>query len=293
MNALVKSVLCVAGAAFAALVVMAGGATSNQVAAVGTNACNSALGTPVTAATTVTDLAGVQAADVAVEDPDLASATGRRALGIVNALNRIDNWRDIKRPALATWLIDPSQRLPEGAVPVGWPVAPAPTDHPERDYLQRCRDIVDGLRPAERAHMIATPLAVAQPSNAGARLHEAALQSMAPAEPGSDTGARSVSLPHLVAATLGVEAPADDWPGPLVWIGTRVAPAAVTAGDLVFFDYTGVGPSHLAIALDASTVASTANLDGHTPASHLPTRQPLPTANVVIIRATDDSKDRP
>lgn len=292
MSTLVKGVLGALGAALAMLVVMAGGATSNQVAAVGTNACTSALGTPATAATTVTDLAGAQAGDITVEDPRLAAAKGRRAVSIVDALNRIDNWRDIERPALATWLLDPGQRLPEGAAPAPGPVASPPSDHPERDYLQTCRHIVDGLGPVERAHMIATPLAVAEPSSAGIRLRQAALQSMTSSEPNSDNGSRSVSLARLVAATLGVAAPADDWPGPLVWIGTRVAPAAVTAGDLVFFDYTGTGPCHLAIALDASTVASTANLDGHTPASHLPTRQPLPTANVVIVRATDDSKDR-
>lgn len=289
MSTLAKSVLGALGAAFAMLVVMAGGATSNQVAAVGTNACISALGAPATAASTVTDLAGAQAGDITVEDPQLASATGRRAVSIVNALNRIDNWRDLERPVLAAWLRDPGRQLPEGAAPAAGPAVSPPSDQPERDYLQTCRRIVDGLAPAERAHMIATPLAAARPSSAGLRLYGAALESMTPSDPG-DRG--TVSVPRLVAATLGVAAPADDWPGPLVWLGTRVAPAAVAAGDLVFFDYTGAGPAHLAIALDAATVASTANLDGHTPASHVPTRQPLPTANVVIIRAADDSEDR-
>jgi hypothetical protein len=249
---------------------------------VAVNACSTALGQAPTPTSTIADLAGAQAADVAAADPALSTATGTTAAHAVDTLNRLDNWRDLDRELLARWVANPSGAVPAGAVAIRPPNNPS-GDPEQMDYGHRCQRALASLSARQRANMAAVPLVSTEQTAASAQIRRAVTAEIQH-RPGR-------ALVPLIAHLLG----ADPAVPQLLWTGSRVAPAALTGGDLVFFDYSSAGPTHVAVALGATTVATTYNLDGHSPGVTDLRAQPIPTANVVIVRPTtpipDDAKD--
>ncbi|MCV7002200.1 MULTISPECIES: hypothetical protein [Mycolicibacterium] len=283
-----RVMLCVAiaapvGAGFITAA-FAAGLTSTNVAQSGATGCTTALGVAQTPASTIAELAGPQAVDATSSRPALASATGRRATDTLDTLYSLDNWRDLDRQAVADWLADPSAAAPTGAALSTAPAPPRSTatsaTDMDKDYLARCEAVIDTLPPDQRTQLLTPPALDVEPTEASTLVHEVAVRSLGTSPP--------QPVWRLVAETLGT-------PGAeltdLLWSGRRVAPAAVTQGDLVFFDYGTAGPHQVAIALDNATVASTVNLDGRTPSDPALRPGPIPTGNIVVIRPAD-SKER-
>lgn len=266
------------GGFFVASLVAGGTAsTVTQTAEVG---CTTALGEQPAPESTIADLAGAQAADALSAEPELARATGAKAVAAVNTLFTLTNWRDLDRTAVAAWVANPAAPLPAGAAALGAPPAVA-TDNQEPQlqdaYLAQCQHALDALTDDQLANFLAPPASTTNPTVTTSELHRAAVDSM---------GAQvTPNLAAFVAEQLGRDAgtPLRD----LLWSGARVPPAFIAPGDLIFFDFGSDGPRQLGIVIDASTVATTANLDGATP--HLATLRtaPLPSINVVFIRPAD------
>lgn len=258
---------------------VAGGTTSTvtQTAEVG---CTTALGEQPTPESTIADLAGAQAADALSAEPELARVVGSRAVAAVNTLFTLTNWRDLDRIAVAAWVANPSAPLPAGAAALGAPPAAATgnSDAQLQDaYLAQCQHALDTLTDDQLANFLAPPANTTNPTATAAELHRAAIGAM---------GTQATpNLATFVAEQLGRSAgtPLRD----LLWTGARVPPAFIAPGDLIFFDFGSDGPRQLGIVIDASTVATTANLDGAT--AHLATLRtaPLPSINVVFIRPAD------
>jgi hypothetical protein len=142
--------------------------------------------------------------------------------------------------------------------------------------------VLQSLSAPQYANMAAQTLLNTAPTEASTQILHAATAEM---EQRSGRG-----IAPLIAQLLAAEPAVPQ----LLWTGARVAPAAITGGDLVFFDYTSSGPTHVAVALDdPATAATTYNLDGYTPGVADLRAQPIPTANVVIIRpiGPDDAKE--
>jgi hypothetical protein len=247
---------------------------------VAVNACSTALGHAPTPTSTITDLAGGQAADVAAADPALSPVVGTTAAHAVDTLNRLDNWRDLDRQLLARWVANPAGTAPAGAVAVRPPNNPN-GDLEQMDYGGRCQRALASLSARQRANMAAISLVSTEQTAASAQIRRTVTAEIQH-RPGH-------ALVPLIAHILG----ADPAVPQLLWTGPRVAPASVTGGDLVFFDYTSAGPTHVAVALDATTVATTYNLDGHSPGVTDLRAQPIPTANIVIIRPTTITPEDP
>lgn len=261
---------------------VAGGTTSTvaQTAEVG---CTTALGEQPTTQSTITDLAGAQAADALSAEPALARVTGSKAVAAVDTLFTLANWRDLDRTTVAAWVANPSAPLPAGAAALGPPPAPAADVTGNKPgqlqdaYLAQCQHALDDLTDDQLAIFLASPASTTNPTVTTSELHRAAVDSM-----GTQI---TPSLTAFVAEQLGL--PAGTPLRNLLWSGPRVPPAFIAPGDLIFFDFGSDGPRQLGIVIDASTVATTANLDGATP--HLATLRtaPLPSINVVFIRPAD------
>ncbi len=258
---------------------VAGGTTSTvtQTAEVG---CTTALGEQPTPESTIADLAGAQAADALSAEPELARAVGSRAVAAVNTLFTLTNWRDLDRIAVAAWVANPSAPLPAGAAALGAPPAAATANSEAQlqdAYLAQCQHALDALTDDQLANFLAPPANTTNPSVPTSELHRAAIDGL-----GTQV---TPNLATFVAEQLGRAAgtPLRD----LLWTGARVPPAFIAPGDLIFFDFGSDGPRQLGIVIDASTVATTANLDGAT--AHLATLRtaPLPSINVVFIRPAD------
>ena len=258
---------------------VAGGTTSTvtQTAEVG---CTTVLGEQPTPESAIADLAGAQAADALSAEPALARVTGAKAVAAVDTLFTLTNWRDLDRTAVAAWVDNPAAPLPAGAVALGAPPAAA-TGNQEGQmqdaYLAQCQHALDALTDDQLASFLAPPASTTNPTATTSELHRAAVDSM-----GTQV---TPNLAAFVAEQLGRAAgtPLTD----LLWSGARVPPAFIAPGDLIFFDFGSDGPRQLGIVIDASTVATTVNLDGATP--HLATLRtaPLPSVNVVFIRPAD------
>lgn len=258
------------------------GISTKATTSVAVNACHTALGDMPNPRSTIADLAGSQAADMASADPRLAAAIGDAAADAVDTLNRIDNWRDLDRHATAAWVIAPDLPLPPGAVTA----IPADAPLPRQDYGYRCQAALQNLTADQRANMSHPPLLNTTPTEASTRVLATVLNEL-------DRSEQPQTSDSNLTSTLARLLDAAPTPKQLLWTGSTVSPAAVTGGDVVFFDYTSRGPMHIAVALDNTSVATATNLDGTSPGTGHLRRQPLPTANTVIVRPnySDNAKD--
>lgn len=256
------------------------GGTTGTVAQTAEVGCTTALGERPNPQTTITELAGAQAADALSGEPELARATGSKAVAAVDTLFALTNWRDLDRVAVAAWVANPSAPLPAGAVTLGAPPA-AVSGNSEKQledaYLARCQHALDALTDDQLANFLAPPASTTNPTATTSKLRRAAVDSM-----GTQV---TPDLAAFVAEQLGraAETPLQD----LLWSGARVPPAFIAPGDLIFYDFGSDGPHQLGVVIDQNTVATITNLDGATP--HLATLRaaPLPSINVVFIRPAD------
>ena len=266
--------------------VLASELAATTVAQSAATGCGTALGSPPAPDSTIEELGAAQAADAVAGRPALAHATGARAVAVLDTLFRLDNWRDLDRAAVADWVANPTGEPPAGAALIPQSDQPpassaaSSTDLAE-DYLTRCRRILDSLTPEEQSQLLAPPFSIPEPTATSADLHTVVSAAL------GTTPQRDLAA--LVTAAIGADGTE---PSDLLWCGPRVPPAAIAPGDLVFFDFGSAGPHHLAVALDATTVATTANLDGRSPHTAALRAAPMPTGNVVIVRPAD-SKDQP
>ncbi len=277
---LASAIAGIAGALMALSIV---GMSTKATTSVAVNACHTALGDMPNPRTTIADLAGPQAADMAAADPHLGAALGDDAAAAVDTLNRIDNWRDLDRNALATWV-----RAPDLPPPVGAVLATITADVPvaRDDYGYRCQAALANLTADQHANMSTPPLLNTKPTEASLHVLSEVLDEI-------DHSTQPQPTDTDLTSTLARLLDAAPTPAQLLWTGATVSPAAVTGGDLVFFDYTSRGPTHVAVAVDNTTVATTYNLDRTSPGTGHLRRQPIPTANTVIVRPkySDNAKD--
>ncbi|TEA09231.1 hypothetical protein [Mycobacteroides salmoniphilum] len=237
-------------------------------------ACSAALGIPATPGTTVTELAGPQAA--ALLGPQ---DTGDNAAAAVATLYQISNWRDLDPAAVSRWVRQPgTEQLPEGATLSTAPNSPAAQAD---SYETRCDKIVSSLTAAQMNNAIAATLLNADGSPEGLRAASAAESVL------GQQMTQQAFLTHILTAAFPEE-PVIGTPTPatLLWRGTQVAPAAATRGDLVIFDYNRTGPTQVAITLNPTTVAATTGLDSPAnPPGAIVTGHP-PGQNITVIRLT-------
>ncbi|SKZ02915.1 Uncharacterised protein [Mycobacteroides abscessus subsp. bolletii] len=262
-------------AAFLVVAVVLGSTTQQQrTAKTAASACSTALGVPTEPGTTVTELAGPQAA--AILDPRL---TGPAAATTLATLYQVANWRDVDPTALARWARQPAtEPLPPGAIASTVPDSPVTqTD----SYETRCNATLSQLTNRQMDNAIAEPLLTTSPtpeSERAATIAESLIGQQS-------TGAAFIE--HIASAVYPDE-PIIGTPQPsaLIWRGTRVAPAALARGDLIFFDYNRSGPTQVAVALNSTLVAATTGLDAPAnPAGAVVTGH-APAQNVTIIRLT-------
>jgi hypothetical protein len=256
--------------ALPALVAAAG--THHQATTQATaRACGTVLGLPTNLTTTISQLGGPQAATVLA-----SNATGQAAAGLLHTLYRIHNWRDLDPAAINRWVHHPtSENLPEGATinpPTG---KPAPQD---ASYEARCAATLATLTPDQTTRAADTPRADTEPTDQGVRA-AAAIESMI-GHPTSSQEFVSLALKAAYPHDHETDASSTD----LLWRGTRVAPAAATRGDLIFFDYNDRGPTQLAVMLNPTTAATTTGLDKPAdPPGSIVTGHP-PVVNTAVIR---------
>lgn len=256
-------------------------------------ACTSALGIPADNQTTINDLGGTQAVTVLGN-----TATSTRATAMLDALYRIGNWRDLDPAAVAQWAhSSPDSPLPPGAA-INPFAATAPAVQPDsyRDvsdaggYEDRCSTILNTLTPEQLARATTAPLIDTRPTPESLRAADAAQELLG----------QHISPQEFLARVLAAAYPDTPdlaaTPSQAIWLGTRVAPASATRGDLIVFDYTSAGPSQIAITLGPTAVATTTGLD--TPADPPGTvvTAHAPPGNVAVLRFTSptaSSTERP
>lgn len=266
--------------ALPALVAVAG--THHQTKTQATaRACSTALGLPTNPTTTVSDLGGPQAATVLE-----SNATGQAAADLLHTLYRIHNWRDLNPAATNRWAHHPtSKNLPAGATTSPPSAKPAPQDN---SYEARCAAILATLTPAQTTRAADAPRADTQPTDEGVHA-AAAIQSMI----GHSTNSQELASAALKAA-YPHDHDTDASFADLLWRGTRVAPAAATRGDLIFFDYNDSGPTQLAVMLNPTTVATTTGLDkpADPPGSVVTGHPPIVNATVIRLAAPIPATER-
>ncbi|GAT00953.1 hypothetical protein [Mycolicibacterium fortuitum] len=238
--------------------------------------CTTALGIPADGQTTIGDLGGAQAVTVLGN-----TATGTPAVDLLKTLYRISNWRDLDPSTVAQWVVgDPNGPLPAGAVANPFtPQQPVSSSNDaEHDgYEARCDEMVNELSPEQLARATTTPRTDATSTPEGLRAADTAQsligQHITPSE----------FLARVVEAAYPDTPAVASTPRQAIWMGSRVAPAAATRGDLIAFDYTPDGPTQVAITLGPTAVAATTGLDSPAEPTTVVTGH-APPGNVAIIR---------
>lgn len=264
-------------AAFLVVAVVLGSTTQQQrTAKTAASACSTALGAPAEPGTTVTDLAGPQAA--AILDPRL---TGPAAATTLATLYQVANWRDVDPAALARWIRQPTtEPLPPGAVASTIPDSPmTQTD----SYETRCNTVLSQLTNQQMANAVAEALLTTNPTPESERAASTAESLL------GQQITQTAFIEHIAAAVYPDE-PIIGTPQPsaLMWRGTRVAPAALARGDLIFFDYNRSGPTQVAVAMNSTLVAATTGLDAPANPPGAVVSGHAPAQNVTIIRLTSN-----
>lgn len=256
-------------------------------------ACTSALGIPADGQTTINDLAGTQAVTVLGN-----SATGARATAMLDALYRIGNWRDLDPASVAQWVHgSPDAPAPAGAV-INPFAATLPARQPDsyRDvsgpggYEDRCSAILNELNPDQLTRATTAPLIDTSPTPESLRAADAAQALVGQAIGPQEFLARVIAAAYPDSPDLAAT------PSGAIWLGTRVAPAAATRGDLIVFDYTSTGPSQIAVTLGPTAVATTTGLDSPADPPGVVVTAHAPPGNIAVLRFTSptaSSTERP
>jgi hypothetical protein len=215
--------------------------------------CEAMLGPAPQPRSTLADLAGPETVSLA-GPAGRPALTGDDAYRFVTTVNRIVNWRDLDPAAMAVWAANPdSAPPPAGAITQPpWPAPPLPEDSAETlaaagdigPYGRACATVLARVdaspKPASNQPPPAeprTPLAETVNARIGTPSSAGELWQAVNPQPGSD--ARTMLLDTLVKNPASrVYAP-----GP---------------GDFVCYDFTVDGPTHCALVLPDSTMATAA-----------------------------------
>ncbi|MGV9797335.1 hypothetical protein ACWDTP_04650 [Mycobacterium sp. NPDC003449] len=239
-------------------------------------ACRTVLGMPPRPDTTVAEIGGADADEVATtpltttsggdaEDPSATPTTlvepvpelrGFTAYDFVSSLNTIDNWRELPAEELLRWALNPpASPLPPGAqvlptLPETLTMADPVESAPQDSYSRACAAVVSRATKSE-------------PPNGENRTVRPTPDALAATE-GTTTDALGL---------LRVSDPAAAQSDPRqfylqYWPVTEVKP-----GDIVLYDFTTAGPAHFGLALSAQVMLTTGSCCVPGPVQ----RRPIPT----------------